>query len=251
SEERVAHLHLGKSNQLRSGHHSYVYRAPLTLPAPLSAHSRTGQVTVTAKLAHPRSSAHALLHNEARAYAALPRHAQETWCGYNIVPPCRFPVPVGPIAPKCYGFYLLVGANGRVVDAYAEAEAGGVDDECEEDEACEVNWASPILLLEECGKPVEPAKFTIDQRTECFSLVLRLHELNVTQGSFWVRNILIQPGPLSLPPTERTLARASASSTLGTRGCSRTSSTPSMPSTRARPRRGGRQRRRGVEVGVG
>ena len=35
--------------------------------------------------------------------------------------------------------------------------------------------------------------------------MLRLHALKITQGSFYVRNVLIQPGPLSAPPSQRTL----------------------------------------------
>ncbi|KAI0819887.1 hypothetical protein BC628DRAFT_1525296 [Trametes gibbosa] len=198
---RVAHLHLRANNRLGEGHHSYVYRAPLTLPEPLSAHSRTGQVTVAAKLAFGWCTAHDLLHNEARTYAQVPRHAQEEYCGFNIVPPCRFPVPIGPIVPKCYGFYLPVGEDGKIMwNKSVSAKHRG----CDEDAPCEVDWLSPILLMEECGQPVQPEKFTIDQRTECFSLVLRLHALGITQRSFWVRNIMIQPGPLWVPPARRT-----------------------------------------------
>ncbi|KAI0649777.1 hypothetical protein C8Q79DRAFT_997833 [Trametes meyenii] len=149
SGERVAHLHIRQANRLGEGHHSYVYRAPLTLPPPLSAHSRTGQAT-------------------------------QEHCGFNVVPPCRYPVPVGPVVPKCYGFYLPVGEDGTV-----DAGAGGKE-EGERHSHC----------YEETP-------------TECFSLVLRLHELNITQGSFYVRNIMIQPGPLSWPPAERTYARPS------------------------------------------
>ncbi|KAI9069031.1 hypothetical protein FKP32DRAFT_1641399 [Trametes sanguinea] len=208
SGERVAHLYLKESNRLGTGHHSDVYRAPFTLPPPLSAHSRTGQVTVAAKLAFPHCTAHLLLHNEARTYAAFPEHAQQEYCGYNVVPPCRFPVPVGPIVPKSYGFYLPVGDDGKIVDGYRReiAKHGACMGQYE---PCEVPWLSPILLLEECGEPVKPKKFTVDQRTECFSLVLRLHELGIEQGSFYVRNILIQPGPLSAPAAKRTFDQPS------------------------------------------
>ncbi|KAK7017626.1 hypothetical protein R3P38DRAFT_3559692 [Favolaschia claudopus] len=62
---------------------------------------------------------------------------------------------------------------------------------------------SPILLLEECGNPIKPEKFTPDERSECYSLALRLHHAEFTQNSFYVRNILRQPGPLTAPPSER------------------------------------------------
>ncbi|KAI0819896.1 hypothetical protein BC628DRAFT_1423422 [Trametes gibbosa] len=195
SEPCVAHLRLAESNRLGSGHHSYVYRAPLTLPSPLSAHSPTGQVTVAAKLAYSKCSAHNLLRNEARAYDAFPKHIQQEYCGYHIVPQSRFPVPVVPIVPKFYGYYLPTNDRGDVLDSHHS--------KCSEARPCNVDWPSPILLMEECGSPVEPAKFTIDQRTECFSLIQRLHFLEIIQGSFYVRNIMIQPGPLTAPPAAR------------------------------------------------
>ncbi|KAI0329800.1 hypothetical protein GY45DRAFT_1435189 [Cubamyces sp. BRFM 1775] len=200
AEERVAHLHLRQKSRLGMGNHSFVYHAPLTLPPPLSAYSPTGQVTVAAKLAFPHCSAHALLHNEARAYSAFTEDAQHEYCGYNIIPPCYYPVPVVPIVPKFYGFYLPVGDDGKFMDEFALHEkehrncSGG---------SCKVPWISPILLMEECGQPVKPHKFTMDQRTECFSLILRLHDMGITQNSFYLRNILIQPGPLSMPPSMR------------------------------------------------
>ncbi|KAI0761339.1 hypothetical protein BD413DRAFT_647260 [Trametes elegans] len=182
AEEQVAHLYLRNKNELGQGHHSFV--------------------TVAAKLAVARCGPHRLLHNEARTYAHLPKHVQEEYCGLNIVPPCRFPVLIGPVVPKYYGFYLPVDQDGQIVDTSRD----GKHNQCY---SCGVDWLSPILLMEECGDPVKPEKFTVDQRTECFSLVLRLHELNVAQNSFYLRNIMIQPGPLDLPPAQRSFARPS------------------------------------------
>ncbi|KAI0634600.1 hypothetical protein C8Q77DRAFT_1056782 [Trametes polyzona] len=195
-DTRVASLYLDARNRFGMGNHSFVYRAPLTLPPPLSAHSPTGQVTVAAKLAYSRCTAHGLLRNEARVYNSFPKHIQEEYCGYNIVPQCRFPVPATAIVPKFFGYYLPVDERGKMLDNH--------HDDCDESYPCNVNWASPILLMEECGNPVRPSKFTIDQRTECFSLILRLHYLEIVQGSFYVRNVMIQPGPLTVRPSERT-----------------------------------------------
>ncbi|KAH9848141.1 hypothetical protein C2E23DRAFT_740245 [Lenzites betulinus] len=194
-EPTVAHLYLKAANRLGEGHHSFVYRAPLTLPPPLSAHSPTGQVTVAAKLAYNRCSAHNLLRNEAKIYDSFPKHIQKEYCGYNIVPQCRYPVPAVAIVPKFYGYYLPVNERGDVLDNHHRG--------CSESRPCVTSWPSPILLMEECGKPVEPAKFTVDQRTECFSLIQRLHHLEIIQGSFYVRNIMVQPGPLTAPPAAR------------------------------------------------
>ncbi|KAM5546088.1 hypothetical protein V8D89_000214 [Ganoderma adspersum] len=201
--QNVAHLHLHKRNRLGTGHHSYVYRAPLTLPPPLSARSHTGQCTVAAKLAFPHCTAHALLANEGKVYSELPRHTQEEYCGFNIVPPCNYPVPVGAIVPKFYGYYVPMGEDGEAMKGYNEER--GVHRWCDESGECEVEWTSPILLMEECGTPVKPAKFSADERTECFSLLHRLHKLNILQGSPYVRNVLVQPGPLTDPLERRSL----------------------------------------------
>ncbi|KAG7442756.1 uncharacterized protein BT62DRAFT_1010089 [Guyanagaster necrorhizus] len=64
---------------------------------------------------------------------------------------------------------------------------------------------SPILLVEECGTPIEPEQFSEDERSECFSLVLRLHHAGFVQNSLYPRNILRQPGPLTVRPSERSL----------------------------------------------
>ncbi|KAG7445327.1 uncharacterized protein BT62DRAFT_933169 [Guyanagaster necrorhizus] len=64
---------------------------------------------------------------------------------------------------------------------------------------------SPILLLEECGTPIEPEEFSEDKRSECFSLVLRLHHADFVHNSLYPRNILRQPGPLTVRPSERSL----------------------------------------------
>ena len=37
-------------------------------------------------------------------------------------------------------------------------------------------------------------------------MLLRLHNMLIRQGSFYVRNIMIQPGPLTLPPELRSFA---------------------------------------------
>ncbi|KAH9903248.1 hypothetical protein C8Q73DRAFT_633651 [Cubamyces lactineus] len=197
AETRVAHLYLSKENRFGAGNHSYVYRAPLTLPAPLSAHSPTGQVTVAAKLAYSKCTARNLLRNEGEVYNSFPKWIQEEYCGYNIVPQCRFPVPATAIVPKFFGYYLPIDADGDMAEVHHP--------KCDERKPCTVNVPSPILLMEECGTPVEPSEFTIDQRTECFSLILRLHYMELIQGSFYVRNIMIQPGPLTAPPEKRTL----------------------------------------------
>ena len=144
--ERKAHLHLAHQNRIGVGNHSLVHRAPLTLPEPLSAHSRNGKVTVAVKTAFSRDSARELLANEANMYSLFPEHLSQDWCGYNLVTPIKHPVPVGPVVPRFFGYYIPIMADGTLYDA---TESG---------------MPSPILLLEECGNPVVPNKFSADDR---------------------------------------------------------------------------------------
>ncbi|KAF8882974.1 hypothetical protein BD779DRAFT_1787696 [Infundibulicybe gibba] len=62
---------------------------------------------------------------------------------------------------------------------------------------------SPILLLEECGSPIFPKQFSPDDRSACYSMLLRLHQADIAHNSFYIRNVLVQPGPLTLPPSLR------------------------------------------------
>ncbi len=101
---RVSHLYLHPNNSIGTGSHSLVHRAPLSLPWPLSASSRNGRVTVAAKTAFPLVDARGMLENEAGIYDEFPKHLMEDWSGFNIVPPLPFPVPVGPVLPKCFGY---------------------------------------------------------------------------------------------------------------------------------------------------
>ena len=46
-------------------------------------------------------------------------------------------------------------------------------------------------------------------REECLALVERLHAAGYTNNSMYLRNMLVQPGPLSVPRSERTMERPS------------------------------------------
>lgn len=41
------------------------------------------------------------------------------------------------------------------------------------------------------------------RRSECYSLLLRFHHAQFDHNSFYIRNILSQPGPLTAPPSQR------------------------------------------------
>lgn len=146
SPKREAQLHLAHQNRMGVGNHSLVHRAPLTLPEPLSAHSRNGKVTVAAKSAFSNYRARELFENEAKIYNLFPEHLSQDWCGYNLVTPIKHPVPVGPVVPKFFGYYVPTRDDGSPFHVF---DAGA---------------PSPILLLEECGNPVAPEKFSADER---------------------------------------------------------------------------------------
>lgn len=134
----AAELHLDPEEMVGVGNHSNVYRATFTLPRGLTARTPDQKVTVVAKTAFPEPRHRTLLHNEAKIFGSFPRHLSEEWCGYNIISPLSWPVPVGPVVPKFYGYYLPTGENRDKL--------------------------SPILLMEECGTPVNPNRLTLDQR---------------------------------------------------------------------------------------
>lgn len=110
-------------------------------------------MTVAAKVALQGRDARHLLDNEAKIYNAFPEHLMQHWCGLNIVPPIKEPVPVGAVVPRFYGFYQFVEDNDseKSESDHARVKSNG-----------EVH--SPILLLEECGCPIEPQTFSREER---------------------------------------------------------------------------------------
>ena len=81
----VAHLYLSPSNLCGRGNHSFVYHAPLVLPAPLTARTPSRQVTVLAKISFPEREHRGLLSQEGVVYNTFPQWMMEDYCGYNIV----------------------------------------------------------------------------------------------------------------------------------------------------------------------
>ncbi|KAI0761350.1 hypothetical protein BD413DRAFT_666078 [Trametes elegans] len=189
---------------LADGRRAAVHRAPLVAtlgPRGSGAPPRT--VAVAAKTAKGCCRAHFLLRQEGAAYTALPPALSaipgspqaETGEGEGATP--------GPVVPRFYGLYVPVDAKGRVLSGrHAECDGYVHAD-------CAVEWPSPILLMEDCGVPVDLARMPKAHRQECWSLVDRMHQAGVTHGSAHPRNVLVQPGPLSAPRPERTLATPS------------------------------------------
>ncbi|MCJ1402679.1 hypothetical protein MMC11_005899 [Xylographa trunciseda] len=188
---RTAYLDLSGTNLCGVGNHSSVYRASFLPPPPLTTNFRSlkGRVTVIAKTAFPSKQHLAHLDNEAEVLNKLSmkarRHMQQEWCGFNVLPGLNKPVPVGPVVPKFYGYYK------------PQKQKGSSDN------------LSPILLIEDCGMPVKQDNLSQENKEEIYSLFLRLHQAYFVQNSSYVRNILIQPGPLTRPPMDRSLTTPS------------------------------------------
>jgi len=68
-----------------------------------------------------------------------------------------------------------------------------------------IKGMTPLLLMEPCGQQVEYPSLTLTDKEQIFGLLERLHVASFTQGSFYWRNIVVQPGPLTLPLEERSL----------------------------------------------
>ncbi|KIK69093.1 hypothetical protein GYMLUDRAFT_35141 [Collybiopsis luxurians FD-317 M1] len=146
---------------------------PLPGPTP-----PTVQVSVIAKLSVPEDGH---LEREAVNYQRFGPEFSQHWTGYNLALPIRDPTPTGAITPTFYGYYT----KEETADADTGKEGGTTKDS---------RYFSPILLLEDCGKPIEVSQLDLDDRQECAALILRLHHLGWTQGSFWPRNIVMQLG---------------------------------------------------------
>lgn len=96
----------------------------------------TGKVQVAAKLSFQFDDH---LQREAGNYQTFPSHLFEHWNGYNLIPPLHEPVPVGAVAPQFYGYYVP-------------------------EENDQSQYLSPVMLLEDCGTPIDPMTLGIDDR---------------------------------------------------------------------------------------
>ncbi|KAI8989009.1 hypothetical protein BD414DRAFT_485695 [Trametes punicea] len=101
------------------------------------------------------------------------------------------------VVPKFYGYYAPLNPDGTPFSCEHEG--------CDVDSMCYVDWPTHVLLVEECGEPVHPYSVDTEDRRKCLDLFRRLHAAGFTQGSAYRRNMLIQPGPLSVPRDERTV----------------------------------------------
>jgi hypothetical protein len=192
----TAQLFLYASAHIGNGNHSSVYRASLRLPTPLYARDSPHNVVSVAAKVLSSWYEEGLFDNEAKMYAGFEKYLAEEWCGFNKVEGVKYPVRAAAVVPKFYGYYLPQ----EVVENTS-------------------HWSvrsSPILLLEDCGKQVDPGFLTPYQRyvlpctcnttltrtrhvrIEMYSLFCRLHQANIAQRSAALRNMVMQPGPLTV-----------------------------------------------------
>lgn len=106
----------------------------------------TARVSVVAKLSH-RGDDH--LDREAVNYQRFGENFSQHWTGYTLAYPLHNPTPVHAITPIFYGYY----SKERTVPD-VDANSGDSDDQ----------YFSPILLLEDCGTPIEPTHLDFDDR---------------------------------------------------------------------------------------
>lgn len=116
-------------------------------PAETKLHPPTTKVRVVAKIS-TQDDAHLL--NEARNYQDFASHLFEHSTGFNAVPPLHDPVPVGAVVPQFYGYYVPE-SNDK------EGGRSGADGD--------QVFQRPILLLEDCGTPVNTDDLNIDDRS--------------------------------------------------------------------------------------
>ncbi|KAF8189812.1 hypothetical protein K438DRAFT_1832139 [Mycena galopus ATCC 62051] len=176
------------------GSHSTVYEAHLTLDERfrLVTTAETVQPTavrVAAKISSGNREDLAMLEHEARVYNVFPIHLSEDWSGFNAIGEAvasdfseKPAVPATAVVPKFYGYFVPI-------EQSQEKSGSG----------------RPILLMEECGHPIDPESLTTEQRMICFAFIHRLSFDGFIQNSFFDRNILVQPGPLTHPPSQRSL----------------------------------------------
>lgn len=210
-EERVAHLYLAADRTHGQGHHSFVYIGELDVARTLlPGYTHTlgneqpaaepdalagsislrdpefegvlglappiARVSVAAKLGI-KGDDH--LAREARMYARFPAALSQHHRGTTRCTEIDEPVPYGAVVPQFFGYYVPC------------------------DEPKDKGYLSAILLVEACGTSIEGKTLNSHERRTTASLFSRLHDVGFVQNSEYPRNMLIQPGPLSLPPVQR------------------------------------------------
>ncbi|KAG8981128.1 hypothetical protein FRC05_004028 [Tulasnella sp. 425] len=162
-------------------------------------HRRDGLPTrfrVIAKVAAMERESHNFINNEAKAYWRMPKTFSEQWSGYQLVPQVHLPQPAAAIVPIMFGYYVPDVCYGKL----SNGQRVYISDQ---------RRLSPLLLMENCGMQfdVEMNQLHIEYKEQLYTMMKRLHLNGFTQGSVYPRNWLVQPGPLSVAPSRRSLER--------------------------------------------
>ncbi|KAM5546069.1 hypothetical protein V8D89_000195 [Ganoderma adspersum] len=211
-----------EDNKLGAGNHGSVYSAPFTRLRRNAESGEESTVRVAVKAASTKCGSHEMLRREAVAYDAFPRDLMEgTYApaspqDVGVAQPDTEPghdttqsststsddtstsadgADRPRSSPSFFGYYAPVDADGSVID--------NAHPDCDIDSDCAITWPTCLLLIEECGRRIVLEEGPLEERTRCLELFKRLHAAGFTQGSVYSRNILIEPGPLSAPPEER------------------------------------------------
>ncbi|KAI6007492.1 hypothetical protein EDC04DRAFT_2582786 [Pisolithus marmoratus] len=149
------------------------------------------------------------LKREAGNYQEFPEHFFKHWNGYNLIRPIHNPVPLHALVPQFYGYYVPVDEVALSMPEPLSGENGVKINKASGETANEKGrpppYLSPILLLEHCGKPVDPSTLSEDDREECASLCLRFNHAGWLHESIAERNVLVQRGLPTQWPIERHL----------------------------------------------
>ncbi|TFK88183.1 hypothetical protein K466DRAFT_461371, partial [Polyporus arcularius HHB13444] len=165
------------------GHHSFVYLAPLSLEG-----GEGARRTVAAKVAIGTCDELESLRNEASMYTSFP---EELMTGTSEKPA---------VVPKFYGLYMPLDPEHQVNKHRRTCRALSSSIKCTD----EID--GPILLAEACGVPLSEFGDTEYLKGTLHGLMERLHDAGFLHGAVYARNILMQPGPLEVPPEHRNYA---------------------------------------------
>ncbi|KAF8508592.1 hypothetical protein BU17DRAFT_56679, partial [Hysterangium stoloniferum] len=96
----------------------------------------------------------------------FPEHFKHEYTGYQLVKPCHIPQKLYQLVPHFYGYYEP-----------------------------EDRKRAPLMMMEDCGSPIESSSLTQYQKAEIMVMFQRFHDAGFLHRSIARRNILAQPGP--------------------------------------------------------
>ena len=105
------------------------------------------------------------LDREMLIYQAFPDHFSSILNGYSIVSPLNEPVPVGALVPQYYGHYVPDDdIPVRKEKRAAVVDEAGQSDMCDVCGREELDYRSPIILMEICRSSIDIDALNIDDK---------------------------------------------------------------------------------------